>query len=350
MVERGKQNKLFWAEKCHFNCRKGFQEAGAPTVTWDPGNEPCLESWYMGGLASMSTAVWDSPEAASLIKRWQRRRTMAYPTWNLGMALAGPTTPRPPLSAWMEAAQVLLTSGLLPEIAFCRMRLRGIWNELLMDTRRFQPPSRPIHRFQVLLLFFFWGTKKAALMRFIPGSLRLWWRTKTQSRNPKIKLQTCQLWCIRLSASKMTAFSFSFTRGVRLKFVAANTLRGGEVLAAKFCLYKQQRWSGSWSLTLGLGLTLWPTGPGSGRHAKVIDRYLYAKKKKMDRIQFHQNSLSPLAALGGPPTRRLKKKKKRVRVWRREYLQEIDYRCLGKKNKKKQQHTGTKENAAGEKK
>lgn len=85
--------------------------------------------------------------------------------------------------------------------------------------RPFQPPRGPFAAFKSsfyssfllflpYFLFPFPLTKKAALMHFIPGSLRLWRRTKAQRRNLKIKLQTGQLWRIQPFVSKWGIFHF----------------------------------------------------------------------------------------------------------------------------------------------
>lgn len=85
------------------------------------------------------------------------------------------------LSLWKEATQVLLTQGLLPEIAFWPTWLSGIWNELLMDTRLFYAlvahsllSSFRAFILSLLLFFFFsYSPQKLLLMRFIPGALTL---------------------------------------------------------------------------------------------------------------------------------------------------------------------------------
>lgn len=73
------------------------------------------------------------------------------------------------LSLWKEATQVLLTQGLLPEIAFWSTWLSGIWNEPLMDTEVILCPCGPFIAFKLSCLysshhlFFlpapFWSTK-----------------------------------------------------------------------------------------------------------------------------------------------------------------------------------------------
>lgn len=48
-----------------------FPGGRAPTLTWDPGNEPCFASWDFGALCQRLwwSEIQEGPEAADLIER-----------------------------------------------------------------------------------------------------------------------------------------------------------------------------------------------------------------------------------------------------------------------------------------
>lgn len=219
-------------------------------MTWDPGNKPCLESWDLGPSVNVSGGLRFTRSRRSN-QTLTEKKNNSVPTRNplTCQRRDGAGWPQSPASAFVclnggDPGVINIRSAtwdcFLPDAAERNMKRASDGHQAISA-----PPPGPFTAFKSFYsssLFFV--PKKTALMRVIPGSLQLWWSTKTRSRNPKIKLQTCQLWCIRLSASKMSAFSFSFTWGVW----NSHTFRGRDVLAAKFCLYQQKCWSGSWSL------------------------------------------------------------------------------------------------------
>lgn len=155
-------------------------EQGSPTSPlWQmchgSRNRRCRTSWY--GLK------------ARLIKPPQTSRTKQSPSPHAEILRhatgeeqrVGYNARRTLLSLWKEATQVLLTQGLLPEIAFGLTWLSGIWNEPLMDAEVILCPCGPFIAFKLSCLYSFppsffsrrhhFGPQKLLLMHFIPGAL-----------------------------------------------------------------------------------------------------------------------------------------------------------------------------------
>lgn len=116
-------------------------------MCWGNRNHRCQTLWH--GLK------------AGLIKPPQTSRTIESPLSPReilrhatgGERRGGYNAIRALLSLWKEATQVLLTQGLLPEIAFWPTWLSGIWNEPLMDTEVILCPCGPFIAFKLSCLY-----------------------------------------------------------------------------------------------------------------------------------------------------------------------------------------------------
>lgn len=137
----------------------------AATVTWDSGAEQGLRSSPLcemcwGNRNHRCQTLWHGLKAG-LIKPPQTSRTMESPLSpgeilrhaTGGERRGGSDAIRALLSLWKEATQVLLTQGLLPEIAFWPTWLSGIWNEPLMDTEVILCPCGPFIAFKLSCLY-----------------------------------------------------------------------------------------------------------------------------------------------------------------------------------------------------